>query len=78
LGTSFHSLQDFFKGLECLDHIRGLPYGGAAISKPTPKVKKPSSTHGMVASVQNSDVTSSSLELYPESWTLIQMSAMPN
>jgi hypothetical protein len=27
-GTSFRSLQDLFLGLECLDRIRGLPYGG--------------------------------------------------
>jgi metal-dependent hydrolase (beta-lactamase superfamily II) len=52
-GTSFRSLQDVFLGLEHLDHIRGLPYGGAASSKlPQKHYKKPSSSLGMVASIQ--------------------------
>jgi hypothetical protein len=50
--------------------IRGLPYGGAAISKLPPKLyKKPTSTLGMVASVQ--DITEGlqkKLELHSESW----------
>jgi len=69
-GTSFHSLHDFFTGLECLDRLRGLPYGGAAITKPTQKpYKKPSTTIGMVASVQESSVTSeTSLVLHSDPW----------
>jgi hypothetical protein len=39
-GTSFNSLHEFFMGLECLDCIRGLPYGGAAISKASSKPLK--------------------------------------
>jgi hypothetical protein len=39
-GTSFCSLHEFFLGLECLDRIRGLPYGGTAIYKPIVKLYK--------------------------------------
>jgi len=69
-GTSFHSLHDFFTGLECLDRLRGLPYGGAVITKPTQKpYKKPSTTIGMVASAQESHATSeTSLVLHSDPW----------
>jgi len=68
-GALFCSLQDFFLGLECLDRIRGLPYGGAAISKlPQKHFKKPSSSLGMVASVQDVEENKETLEFYPESW----------
>jgi hypothetical protein len=57
-------------GLERLDHIRGLPYGGAAITKVTQKIyKKPSSSVGMVASAQDNLDTIKQLEFQPESWT---------
>jgi hypothetical protein len=49
-GTSFHLLHDFFMGLECLDRLHGLPN-----QKP---YKKPSTTIGMVASVQESQAIS--------------------
>jgi len=69
-GTSFHSLHDFFTGLKRLDRLRGLPYGGAAIAKTPPKpYKKPSTTIGVVASIQ--EVTASSetlLVLHSEPW----------
>ncbi len=69
-GISFCSLHDFFQGLERLDGICGLPYDGAAISKPTLKpYKQPSSTLGMVASVQDGDTSSCPyLEIHSESW----------
>jgi len=69
-GTSFHSLHDFFMGLERLDRLRGLPYGGAAITKPNQKpYKKPSTTIGMVASVQESQAISETpLVLHSDPW----------
>jgi len=41
-GTSFKSLDDLCTGLERLDKLRGLPYGGAALSTRTPSPSKPS------------------------------------
>jgi len=35
-GTFFSSLSDLCTGLECLDQLYGLPYGGAVILKPAP------------------------------------------
>jgi hypothetical protein len=70
-GVSFRSLHDFFLGLERLDRLCGLPYGGAAVTKSTPKLfkKPPVSNVGMVSSVQDSDgVTSVPLELHSKAW----------
>jgi len=69
-GTSFHSLHDFFMGLEHLDRLYELPYGGAAIIKtPQQPFKKPSTTIGMVASVQDGTAGSeTSLVLHSEPW----------
>jgi hypothetical protein len=69
-GTSFQSLHEFFLGLERLDCIDGLPYGGAVISKPQPKpYKKPTSNLGMVASVQDAtEGVHKSLDFHSESW----------
>jgi hypothetical protein len=80
-GLSFRSLHDFFLGLECLDCLRGLPYGGAAVTKSTPKlIKKPPDFNvGMVSSVQDSDgVTSAPLELHSDAWigAIIRMKIM--
>ncbi len=69
-GTSFWSLHDFFLGLERLDRLCGLPYGGAAISKVSNKIfKKPyltTTSPGLVSSVQE-DI-GSPLELHSEVW----------
>lgn len=40
-GTSFTSLDDLCHGLECLDKMHGLPYGGAAITPKTTTAKTP-------------------------------------
>jgi hypothetical protein len=40
-GTSFKSLDDLCQGLEHLDKLRGLPYGGAAPSSKIPVPGKP-------------------------------------
>jgi hypothetical protein len=59
-GTSFTSLDDLCYGLERLNKLKGLPYGGVApISKPSlkPNLKK-STNMGFVAVVQD-DTTSS-------------------
>jgi len=48
-----------------------IPYGGAAVTKSTPKLfkKPPVSNVGMVSSVQDSDgVTSVPLELHSKAW----------
>jgi hypothetical protein len=71
-GTSFTSLTDLCDGLECLDKLQGLPYGGAApLQKTTPPkvpLKKPS-TVGFVAAVQDTpDPPSKNLEIHKESW----------
>jgi len=74
-GTSFRSLQDLFLGLECLERIRGLPYGGAAISKfPQKSYKKPSSTLGMVALVQEVNEHKKELEFHSESFPVLSVS----
>jgi hypothetical protein len=46
-GTSFTSLDDLCQGLECLDELRGLSYGGKAISSPPPtgNITKNTSKH---------------------------------
>ncbi len=68
-GTSFNSLHKFFMGLERLDCICGLPYGGAAISKASSKpLKKPSSHMGMVASVQEGTELPQQKMEFAESW----------
>ncbi len=72
-GTSFTSLDDLCQGLERLDKMRGLPYGGAAITPKIPIVKTPlpkrSTTAGFVAAVQTSMESDSSLfEMHKEAW----------
>jgi len=68
-GTSFSSLQDFFLGLERLDRLRGLPYGGAAVSKPVPKIPKKPTPLGLAASVQDdNNLSANSLMFHAESW----------
>jgi hypothetical protein len=71
-GTSFTSLDDLCLGLERLDKLRGLPYGGAAItpkipSKPPPK-KPTSSPLGFVTAVQEGESPNQDLTLHKESW----------
>jgi hypothetical protein len=45
-GTSFTSLADLCQGLERLDKLKGLPYGGAApVQKPTPPKPLPKKTN---------------------------------
>ncbi len=73
-GTTFASLDDLIDGLECLDKLRGLPYGGVAIAKPAPAKPSPSIPKkplpaGIVAAVhdkESSDI--SSFDMHPEAW----------
>jgi hypothetical protein len=72
-GTSFSSLDDLCLGLECLDKLCGLPYGGAATSTkalPKPPPKKPTTSPlGIVTAVQESDPPSpDGLEFHKDSW----------
>jgi hypothetical protein len=72
-GTSFSSLDDLCLGLERLDKLHGLPFGGAAPSTkvlPKPPPKKPTTSPlGIVAAVQESDPPSpDSLEFHKDSW----------
>jgi hypothetical protein len=72
-GTSFTSLDDLCIGLEWLDKLCGLPYGGAAItlktsSKPPPK-KPNGSTVGFVVAVQDVDSsTPDNHAFHKDSW----------
>jgi hypothetical protein len=75
-GTSFKSLDDLCQGLERLDKLRGLPYGGAAPSskitvpgKPNPNGQQPPKRPtpvGFVSHVQGEDGESSSLEMHKD------------
>jgi hypothetical protein len=71
-GTSFTSLTDLCDGLESLDELKGLPYGGAAPLQKTMLSKiasKKSSTVGFVAAVQDTPyLPSNNLETHKESW----------
>jgi hypothetical protein len=70
-GTAFLSLDDLCNGLERLDKLKGLPYGGSApIQKPTPKPppKKPTNL-GFVAAVSGLNQDGShTFEMHKESW----------
>ncbi len=50
-GTSFKSLDDLCQGLERLDKLRGLPYGGAA---PSSKITVPGKPNPNGAAAQTS------------------------
>jgi hypothetical protein len=80
-GTSFLSLDDLCAGLERLDKLRGLPYGGAAplippSIKPTPSgptIPKPKANVGFVAATtptaKDANVDSSdNLEMHKDAW----------
>ncbi len=59
-GTSFKSLDDLCQGLERLDKLRGLPYGGAApvsvsSNKPPPITPKKHTNLGFIAAVQDTE-----------------------
>jgi hypothetical protein len=72
-GTSFTSLDDLCLGLEHLDKLRGLPYGGAASipkipTKPPPK-KTNGTSLGIVTAVQEADSSlPDGLELHKDAW----------
>jgi hypothetical protein len=80
-GTSFKSLDDLCNGLERLDKLRGLPYGGAApTAKISPQGKSPQNQNGnnpqkkttpvgFVSHVQgDGGVDSSSIEMHKDAW----------
>jgi hypothetical protein len=74
-GTSFTSLADLCDGLERLDKLKGLPYGGAApIQKPTPSKtpipsKKPHTVGFVTAAADTSSLTpDTEFEFHNESW----------
>lgn len=62
--TSFTALDDLCSGLECLDEMRGLPYGGVALSSsitdgapktPNKPYNKNTMAAGMVAAAQDTE-----------------------
>jgi hypothetical protein len=56
-------------GLECLDELRGLPFGGAAVVKQPPKpCSKKVIKVGMVVAVEDGDSPNTALEIHSESW----------
>jgi hypothetical protein len=74
-GTSFTSLADLCDGLERLDKLKGLPYGGAApIQKPTssktPIPSKKPNTVGFVAAATDTSLPTpdTEFEFHKESW----------
>jgi hypothetical protein len=80
-GNSFHSLSDLYLGLERLDRLQGLPYGGADTKKsPDNKSSKANTSDrlqpkytknvGIVASVVDvpGNSSSSDYEFHSETW----------
>jgi hypothetical protein len=79
-GSSFISLDDLCQGLECLDKLRGLPYGGGGaahsskvtptgkLSPPVPTSSKKSTSVGFVAQVQDADPDTTPLEMRKDTW----------
>jgi len=72
-GVTFGLLHELCTGLECLEHHRGLPYGGAATTKSQPSplcqpnsILKTQKTLGFVAAVKDSQ--SSPFEKHAEAW----------
>lgn len=69
-GTFFSSLSDLCTGLECLDQLYGLPYGGAVILKPAPTfLPECQKNLGMVT--PDNDIVNlllSLFDMHPDAW----------